>query len=175
MKIEIINVGQVITEMSKAGKPYKVFELVYRNHDFDGKVETKKINEYSKVAFSALSTAKGGEFYDVQREKDAAGYWNWIAINAGTAVMEQTKQTAIDATPGKKVVGSNYETPEEREAYRQRSFRSYAVQQAISALKTDKAPVHLDAVLDLAGQIEKWVTRRDVMAEIVDMKDDIPQ
>jgi hypothetical protein len=178
MKIEIINTGQTITEMSKTGKPYKVFELIYKNHDFDSKVETKKINEYSKVAFNALGTSKQGSFYDVAREKDAAGYWQWTAVTAIDSVMNSPASPAETVVPaaGRKVVGSTYETAEERAANRSKIVRQSSIGYAIQTLKTDKSPANTDDVLKVAQIYLDWVNQtKTPVQEIIDMEDDIPQ
>jgi len=178
MKIEIINTGQTITEMSKTGKPYKVFELIYKNHDFDSKVETKKINEYSKVAFNALGTSKQGSFYDVAREKDAAGYWQWTAVTAIDPVMASSASPAETVVPaaGRKVVGSTYETAEERAANRTKIVRQSCIGYAIQTLTGEKKPMRPEDVLALAQIYVDWVNQaKTPVQEIIEMEDDIPQ
>lgn len=173
MQIEVIDVGSITNETAKNGKTYKSFDLVYKNLSFDGKVETKKINTYSDQPFKVLSKAEKGDVFTVEREKNEAGFWNWNTVTAGKADPEPSAPPTLPSG-GKKVVGSNYETSEERDWYRTRSFRSYSVSQAISILKVEKSVPSWEDVQAMAAQIEQWVTRRDVMKEIVNMEDDIP-
>lgn len=173
MQIEIVDVGSISNELSKTGKGYQAFDLVFKNLSFDKKIETKRVNSYSDQPFKVLSKAGKGDVFTVEREKNAAGFWNWNTVTEGKAEPE-TSRVAAPEPAGKKVVGSNYETPEERDWYRTRSFRSYSVSQAISALKLDKSNPPWEDVQALAAQIEQWVSRKDAMKEIVNMEDDIP-
>lgn len=177
MLIEIINVGQTSTTPDRSGKPYRQFELVFRNTE-QNKVETRKITEYSKAAYDALSKAATGQFYEITRTKSADGkFWNWDSAIISTAPAATPAAAPSSGASTGRVTGSNYETPIERAWHRTRSFRGFAIGHAVSILKVDKAVPAWDDVKALAAQIEQWINRsteENPMQAIVNMEDDIP-
>jgi hypothetical protein len=67
------------TAMSKANKPYKLVELAYKNNTYQGKLESAKINQYSAV-FNQVAGFQPGQVYDVVKEKDASGFYQWLSV-----------------------------------------------------------------------------------------------
>lgn len=178
LTIEVVKVGQVVTEMGKNKKPYKLFELIYKNMSFEGKVETKKIMSFTPL-FETLSQASSGDVFNINREKDDNGYWQWLEFADGESTeTSQPKKSAVPAYvgTGKSVPasGGTYPTKEERLWIQTQIVRQSSLTTAANMLKTDKTTVTLDEVLPVAAQLEQWVIRKDAMKEILDMEDDVP-
>lgn len=80
IQIISIDIGQGKT---KTNKPYEFIDLVFKNKSFQDKVENKKIMPFgNKEVFDVLQTAEKGDVYYISREKNDAGYWDWIHIEA---------------------------------------------------------------------------------------------
>jgi len=114
MIIKIIDVDQQSAK-SKTGKPYDFLEVSFKNMTFQEKAETKKIFPFgSKEVFDTLKRASKGQVYSVLREKDDAGYWQWIGIQEGEVQMETTSKGEPAKAGGGVATKSTFETPEER-------------------------------------------------------------
>ena len=176
MKIEIINVQSTTKPTAKG--TYQQLDVAYKNLDFQGKVEGKKIMSFNyKDTFAALSKATNGQIYDITKVKEGE-YWQW-----SNAVLEESHGTSAPATPVSKASPSpksTYETPEER-ALRQRMIvRQSSISNAIETLKVEKKAVDTKDVIKVAQQYFDWVmdngtqSGTDFVADIADMQDDIP-
>ena len=162
MKIKIIAVEQGTAKSAK-GNDYKFVEVTYKNMTFEGKVESKKHNQYgNKEVFNALADATAGESYTIVREKDDKGYWQWIGIAKGDVEIEEAQggkqpmkaQTTNNATPAPK---STYETAEERAKKQVYIVRQSSISAAIDLLKTDKKIPTVGEVIEVAKQFEAYV------------------
>lgn len=90
--------------------------------------------------------------------KNSAGYNEWSAIDAGGGSVSEGTAAPSGLT---KVVGSNYETKEER-AYRQVLIvRQSCIAQAVAFLKGTDDAVGTEDVLSAAETFEAWVFRKD--------------
>jgi len=92
--------------------------------------------------------------------KNSAGYNEWAAIEIldGTSTGGSTPTPATGVT---KVVGSNYETKEER-AFRQVLIvRQSCLAQAIASQGEEAKNRSIEAILETARQFEEWVFRKD--------------
>lgn len=173
------------TAVSKAGKPYTYIELAYKGED--GKVQGKKVMPFgeSKPVFDALGAAGSGESYDITLHKnEGTGYWDWTAAKKSNGSTQEAQSAAITATkgstPGGKVTGSNYETPEERAKKQVYIVRQSSITAALSLINLQgrKTGVTPKDVTDVAKEFEQFVFDTGVPAAtqaIVDMPDDIPQ
>jgi hypothetical protein len=159
MKIKIVAVESG-KGTSKAGKPYDFLEVTYKNLSFGDKVENKKVMPFgSKEVFATLQGSKSGDVFTLQREKDNAGYWQWIGIAVGDVQIEQSNggtnaAPAKGATPTPK---STYETPEERAKKQVYIVRQSSISAAIETLKTDKKNPTVEEVLTVARTYEDYV------------------
>ena len=159
MKIKIVAV-EAGSGVTKANKPYDFLEVTYKNLSFGDKVENKKVMPFgSKEVFATLKGSTGGDVFTLQREKDNAGYWQWIGIAAGDVQIEQSGSTAgasaaKSATPSPK---STFETPEERAKKQVYIVRQSSISAAIETLKTDKKAPTVQEVLAVAKQYEQYV------------------
>ena len=77
MKIEIINVQSTTKPTAKGS--YQQLDVAYKNLDFQGKVEGRKIMSFTnKEVFATLSKATNGQVYEITRVKEGE-YWQWSA------------------------------------------------------------------------------------------------
>lgn len=165
LNIEIL---KIVGPTDVPGKTYK--ELVV-NYIVDGKAETKKLmsfNKDSKLVYDVVQTLRPGDLVNVEIVKNTKGYWDWIAVKyadpdeKGTPVMEEMKKT-FPADPR--------ETPEERAKKQETISRQWAVNAAVSCLKTDKNVVNVTQAIQYAEHFIHWLNK-DPMQEILDMQDD---
>lgn len=176
MIIKIIDVDQQ-TAKSKAGKPYDLLEVSYKNMTFQEKAESKKIFPFgSKEVFDTLKKASKGQTFSILREKDDAGYWQWVGIQEGEVQME----VADKGAPAKAGVGvpvkSTFETPDERAKKQVYIIKQSCIGYAIETLKTDKKAPTVDEVLTTAQLYVDWVMGVNLDAEPVPqgLPDDVP-
>ena len=160
MQIKIVAV-ELNTAKTKTGKDYQVVEVTYKNLSFDGKVESKKHNQYGdKTVFNALKDANPGDVFTIERKKDDAGYWQWVGIGNGSdSANNAPTPSAVNkgsntANPAPK---SNWETPEERAKKQVYIVRQSSISAAIETLKTDKKNPSVDEVLHVAKIYEDYV------------------
>jgi hypothetical protein len=181
MKIKVTAVS-VKSAKTKGGKDYEFLDLDYRNLSFDDKAEAKKIMPFgSKEVFATLKNSSNGDVFTVLREKDDAGYWQWIGIASGDVQIERassgaTAAPAKAATPAPK---STFETPEERAKKQIYIVRQSSISAAIDTLKTDKKSPTVEEVLAVAKQYEQFVFGTGALAATeklpeVDESDDVP-
>jgi len=191
MQVTIIDVSPEVNK----GK-YSEIEVAYRK---DGKVEGKKFLSFKHPdVYAALKAAKAGDVLQVTTAKepgrDGKEYWQWTAIgNQVVSIPEAesdrgstggtTSAPAASAARSGRVVGSTYETPEERAIKQRLIVAQSSVTTALDIIKTNagKAGVSEDAVFALADKIfdyvysHKDVTGKEVVKAIVAMDDDIPE
>lgn len=141
--------------VSKTGKGYPFIDLAYKGSD--GKVTGKKIMPFgeSKPVYDALVSAKSGEFYDITAIKnEGTGYWDWTNAKQSTG-MDNAAVPTTRPTTGGKVVGSNYETPEERAKRQVYIVRQSSITAALSFLNNKSKST--DEVIQIAKEFEKYV------------------
>ena len=154
MIIKIVEVDQQTAKSAK-GKDYKLLEITYKNMSFGGKVETKKHNQYGdKTVFDTLKSADVGGIFTITREKDAAGYWQWVGITEGENAPPAAQEAPAKGNPTPK---STYETPEERAKRQVYIIRQSSITNAIETLKTDKKNPTKEEVVALAKYYEAYV------------------
>ena len=180
MKIEIINV-QTTTKPTAKGS-YQQLDVAYKNLDFQGKVEGRKIMSFTnKEVFATLSKATNGQVYEITRVKEGE-YWQWSAAvlqgdDGGGTNMTQSVSNASKPSASPK---STYETPEERASRQRMIVRQSSISNAIETLKVEKKAVDTKDVIKVAQQYFDWVmdngtqSGTDFVADIADMQDDIP-
>jgi len=154
--IQVIQINEVTGKKNNRGGVYDQVEVVYKR---EGKVEAKAFPEFAnkEIYPILLGLSKDGE-YTVTTEK-VGEFWKWLSVTAsnsgasGTVETSSTSPTvgsndvssgASAAKPTGRVIGSNYETAEERklrrdfEAYKQKvivaqSSINYAIEFAKTA------------------------------------------
>lgn len=85
VQIQIISVD-VGSGTTKTKKPYKFLDIIYKNKSFDDKVENKKLMPFSnKDVFDVLEASTKGDIFNITREKNENGFWDWVKIDSTTA------------------------------------------------------------------------------------------
>jgi len=148
-----------------------------------GKPDGKKLVDiYAKSVWPQLLAAKEGEVYEVEREKNAKGYWEWKSVTlSAAAATDAAPQTATSPTtsaarPANAVgkaterVGS-WETPEERSAKQVYIVRQSSITNAIAFLKIEgDAGTEVKEVIAIAKQFEDYV-----FGGVADLTNDQPE
>ena len=163
----IIKIQEVTVETVQKGKnKYQIANVVCTDN---GKNKTQKIFSFANPAvFDVVKDAKAGEEYDVKLTKDDKGYWNWASLApAGDAPKEAPKAA------GGKVVGSNYETPEERKLRQLLIVKQSSIANALEFVKMSQADgITIKGVLDVAQEFVDYVYGTNETLE--EMDSDIP-
>lgn len=163
MQIKVISV-EVGNGTTKTGKPYEFIEVFFKNLSFEGKAENKKIMPFgAKDVFNTLKGADAGTVFTVLREKDDAGFWQWVGISEGDGPIEtakQSKESSVASTAKTTATASpksTFETPEERAKKQIYIVRQSSISAAIDTLKTDKKSPSVEEVISVAQQYEAFV------------------
>lgn len=138
----------------------------------DGKDESKKIMSFA--APDVYTTLSGYTSFPVDVNvvmKKEGNFWNWKAIESpnqkGTSSDGPAAATTNKTSNGR-VLGSNYETPEERARRQVYIIRQSSVSSAIEFAKAqspkgiEKA---LEAILEDASKIEAFVMKQAKLAD----------
>jgi len=179
MQITVLSVSKT-QHMTKTNKPYFQLEIAYKGED--GQVKGKKLMPFgsTKPAFDALEKAQGGEAWDITLIKEGE-YWSWISAKKsdGSAPVADTPTKMTSTAPAGKVVGSNYETKEERAIKQRYIVRQSSLANAIAL--NPKASVA--TVIEIAKEFETFVFSEEVaapaaattaMQDNLDMDNDVP-
>jgi hypothetical protein len=187
MQIQVLSV-EVNTATSKAGKPYEQVVVAYKDLDNGGKVASKTIMPFGfqKDTFTTMKSAKPVEVYDVEVQKNEAGYNDWIRAKKGAATNAHPSNTnvgaAVSATSSTTSKGG-WETPEERAKKQIYIVRQSSVSAAINLLTAHaKTTPKVEDVIDIARQFEAFVFESDSakataskdVGSIETMDEDIP-
>lgn len=180
--IEVLSVnGPTFVKTARGG--YNTLEVAYKNLSFNGKVEGKKLVDFNnpQVFAEAKALQPGSKVTITQEKGDDDKFWNWTGIGVGSDAPQTeastggntgsggesapvpTESSSRAGSKGGRVVGNNYETPEER-ARRQ----VYIVRQSsfTAAQEFLAKPAELKEVFEVAEKIEEWVLRGyDVKAD----------
>lgn len=151
MIIEIIDVGA--PESVKTGKgQYQTLQVSFKNEQ--GQVQGKKLMSFSNPAvFKDIQGYAKGDRVDVATVKEG-DYWQWKAIVKEGEALPKVEGAKPASTGGGKVIGSNYETPEERAKRQVYIVRQSSISSAIELLGTGKS---VGDVLATAKQFEEYV------------------
>ncbi len=164
---------------TKTGKPYKFYEVAFRNNTFEGKLDEVKINQYSKV-FKDVAEMQSGETYDVVKEKDESGYYQWLVVKRQAPGTVNAALGTMVAKPGMeaKAAGftspkSTYETPEERAKKQVYIVKQSSISNAIELLSVGaKVPPSAESVLELAQKFTDFVFT-EKKTDLFDLPNDI--
>lgn len=170
MQIEIVNVVEN-TKTNKAGKSYTELEVIYKNDE--GKAQTKKIMSFSNPSvYKAVKATNAGDKLEVTTQKDDNGYWQWTGVGGEV----KTVSGASSTPTATKVVGSTYETKEERAVKQKYIVRQSSLTTAIEIMKVGAKNLDKYEVIALAEELESWVFRNDTvkLGSIDEMDSDVP-
>lgn len=123
------------------------------NYTYNGEPRSQNIMSFANPnVFKQVQELQGQEV-DVTITKNAQGYSEWSAINAGG----DGGTTSAAPTQTTRVTGSNYETPEERARKQVYIIKQSSISNAIEIAKTDGIGLSVPGVLDIAQQLTDWV------------------
>jgi len=160
-QIQSVNIEQITKGKSRYSKA--TVEYTY-----NGEPRKQSIMSFSnpKVFSTVQGWEKNGvptEAVEVALTKNDAGYSEWASINAGSPAGEASK-APIGAVAGNstKVVGSNYETREERAARQVLIVKQSSLGAAVESLAPGaKAALSTEEVLERAQLFVDWVFAQD--------------
>jgi hypothetical protein len=199
LQIQVLSVTPSQAPAKTPGKTYSVLEVAFKNLTFGGKVEGKKLMGFGagKAAYDTLLKANPNEVYEVETNKNAAGYIDWITAvksEAGASPapnVSNSPRSAPSPTGATTSPKSTYETPEERAKKQVYIVRQSSISNAVDLLSVgQKSPPAIEAVIEAAKQFEDYVfgTSNNEVGDVssafdmgvakpsgpVDLNDDIP-
>lgn len=166
LNIKVVSLSE-IEEVKKGKNNYKTLTVTYENK---GKTESKKLVSFaSPSVFDAAVRMVAGQTYNVLVEK-VGDFWQWQSITEGGV------DKVVNDVPKKAT--NSWETTEERAARQVYIIRQSSVASAVALLKTDKAKLDVNEVIETAKQIEAFVLSKEEAetnnSGFGDMEDDIP-
>lgn len=184
MQVQILSV-QILQATTKAGKPYETLDIAFKNLTFQGKVEGKKLMPFgaNAGAFNTLKSATQGQVYEVNVEKNQAGYNDWTAATLSDGSAPASAGPAPAAVRGVPAAGATnsrgFATPEERAATQVYIVRQSSIANAINTLGVGaKSALDPVKVIETAKVYEGYVFGAAQEApkadDFSDMQDDIP-
>ena len=154
MIIEIIDVGS--PESVKTGKgQYQTLQVSFKNEQ--GQVQGKKLMSFSNpTVFKDIQGYAKGDRVDVLTVKEG-DYWQWKSIDKEGEAPPRAAAPASTGGGGK-VIGSNYETAEERARRQVYIIRQSSLGTAVELLGSGAAVAD---VINTAKQFEAYVFSKE--------------
>ncbi|UOF82017.1 hypothetical protein [Caudoviricetes sp.] len=158
----VVNVGNPVTT-TKGSRSYHTLEVIYK--DDQGKAVSKKLVSFANPkVYEFVSNLEAGAVFYVELVKEG-DYWQWK--QASSDPIEGGSQPSPAAAGGSKVsdakgstrvVGSNYESKEERQVRQVMIVRQSSLANAVAtlAIGSKSAPTP-EAVIAVAKEYEKYV------------------
>ena len=147
--------------VSSAGNGPRKYQIANVIYSYNGENRTQKIMSFANPeVFKAIQDVKSGQTVEVDTVKNDKGFTNWsrVAVVAdGSSAPAQAKAGAV-GTPTK-VVGSTYETAEERKVKQMLIVKQSSISNAIDYLKGNApdAEFNVSTVLEIAQQFVDFV------------------
>lgn len=188
MQIQILSI-QVAPATTKAGKPYEVLDIAFKNNTFQGKVEGKKLMPFgaNAGAFNTLKNATPGQTYEIAVVKNDAGYNDWTAATLSDAVVGTPAGNNPNGSAAKPATGApgtgggansrGFPTPEERAATQVYIVRQSSISNAVATLSAGaKSAIDPAKVVETAKIYEAYVLdiAQEPAADFSDMHSDVP-
>jgi len=149
-----ITLKEVTVEtVTKGRNKYQVANVVYA---YNGDTRTQKIMSFANPdVFKAIQSFSPGDALEVALTKNEQGYTNWAKVQGlGSGNTMPNKA----APAGGKVVGSNYETAEERKIRQMYIIKQSSISSAIELLKLNgKTDATAEDVVNLAQEFVDFV------------------
>ena len=152
VKVKEVTVENVVKGKSR----YSIAHVV---HDFKGETRTQKIMSFANPeVFKKVQNLKEGDLIEITVTKNDAGYNQWAKVEMASDKVEADTPERAPSTSTGRVIGSNYETPQERADNRVRIVRQSSLSNAIATLTPGAAEgVDTDEVIALATRYFDWV------------------
>jgi hypothetical protein len=172
-----IVIKEVTVESVKKGRTG--YQVAHVSYTYNGEARSQKIMSFANPAvFKEIQEVQPGENIDVTLAKDDKGYTQWakisrVAANAASGASTGDVVRVGGGQTGGKVLGSNYETPEERKFRQLLIVRQSSISNAIEYLNSRGSKDHgATDVLEIAQHFVDFVYGNDTKLE--DMDNDIP-
>lgn len=137
-------------------KTYEELTVVYT---FKGTNKEQVLRSFANPQVFKAIQGMVGKNVVVETTKNANGYDQWSKVTLAS-------EASSAAPPTGKVVGSNYETAEERKLRQMYIIKQSSISNAVEALSVGaKAPLKTSDVLAVAQDFVDWVYGNDVLAE----------
>lgn len=173
-----ITVQEVIVETVKKGKnSYQVANVTYTTDR--GENKSKKVMSFSNPAvFAVAKDAKQGETYEVSYTPGDQ-YYNWASMKVVSNDTTNVVASNVKQAPASgKVLGSTYETAEERKIKQMYIIKQSSIASAITYLnnvhKEGEPSYNVNEVLDVAQEFVDWIYDSEAKESLADMPNDIP-
>lgn len=142
MEIKLVKIDRIPGE-DKFKNPTTTLDVTYQSGGVTG---NQRIVPFANPSvFKALDGASAGDSFDVAVSKNAKGYDVWSSIGA--------VGTIKDVAVVNKVVGSNYETADERAIKQRYIVRQSSLANAIALSGKSK----VEEIIEIAKQFEEYV------------------
>lgn len=161
-----------VETVQKGRNSYQKATVVYT--DGKGQQKEKNVMSFSNPAvFTTVKDLKSGTYLDITYAKDDP-YFNWATATIVT--QEAPAKTATAATGGK-VLGSQYETREERQLRQLHIVRQSSLANAIEYYKHQaftESNITVDEVLAVAQAFVDFVYNNDDVETLDSDHEDVP-
>lgn len=150
-----------IEDVAKGRSKYQKATVTYTTAG--GETRTQSIMSFANPeVFKTIQTFKTGDVVDVTLTKNDAGYVNWAKV-----VLAGAAKAAAPA--GGKVVGSNYETPDERKLRQMYIIKQSSIANAIDYFKArNQTEFDINMLLGVAQDFVDFVYDADKELETMD-------
>jgi len=164
-RIELLK--KVDVSKPKADKNYQ--QMIVTHTDLvNGKTDGKKLFDFTaKAVWGTLLTANPGDVFEVERNKNDKGYWEWTGIkpsiktdtDAPAQAVTSSTRPAASAAPSKSERVGSWETPEERAVKQIYIVRQSNINSALEYAKHNRVgkEITADYVLNVAKVFEDYV------------------
>lgn len=140
-------------------KTYEELTVVYT---FKGANKEQVLRSFANPQVFKAIQGMVGKNVVVETTKNAKGYDQWSKVTLAS----EAGAVGSAPPPTGKVVGSNYETAEERKLRQMYIIKQSSISNAVEALSVGaKAPLKTSDVLAVAQDFVDWVYGNDVLAE----------
>lgn len=147
--------------VSSAGNGPRKYQIANVIYSYNGENRTQKIMSFANPeVFKAIQDVKSGQTVEVDTVKNDKGFTNWsrvaVVASDGSSAPASAKAGAVGPT---KVVGSTYETAEERKVKQMLIVKQSSISNAIDYLKGNApdAEFNVSIVLEIAQQFVDFV------------------
>jgi hypothetical protein len=141
---------------------FQTADCAYKNNTFNGKVEGKKVTEYSPAFKTLVDPSSVGKTFEVEIEKKD-GFNNWMSVrpadvSAPSVQTPSTTNVRQGGTAASAAPRSNFETPEERAKRQVLIVRQSSIASAVAALSVGaKSALKAEDIKVLAKDFEKFI------------------
>jgi hypothetical protein len=165
-KVVSVNLGVDYPKKDGSGS-YEAFILKYQlaNGTVRDLIKPMAGLRLKPIIRNTLSELQPGDTFTLQLEENKGGFLDIVALvkgEGGIDMVDQASRTEAaktrTAAPTGKVIGSTYETPEERKVRQRLIVRQSSFEQA-RQIVTGGKPGKLEDILPYAEEIEVWVYR----------------